>query len=176
MTTTLVAIVASLTLLIAVLIPVRRSRKNARVRRRRQARIQMLAEGIAEDHAEGEDASAQIATLREWAPLMSQEDWQLFESHYREHYDDLTTRLHTGNAEMERLEQTFRRNQETSRARLEMNPQHRPPKKSAEEYDRGDPEPVGDSELAEFQALLDKHGTSSEGESQRSELADFNLG
>lgn len=162
MTTTLLSIIGAVAVLIAVLIPVRRRNRRLRAQRQRQARIQMLAEGIAEEHAEGEDAATQIALLRDWAPLLRQEDWQFFEEAYRRHYEDLTRRLSTGNAEMERLEQTFRRNQETSRARLELSPRHRPAKRDAEDYDRGDPEPIGDSGLAEFQELLNQLGPASE--------------
>lgn len=144
-----------------VLVPVRRRNRHRRVIQRRQARIQLLAEGIAEEHTEGQPAESQVATLREWAPVMGQEDWDFFERTYREHYEDLTSRLSAGKVEMERLEQTFRRNQKTSQARLEMNNEYRRPK-SDDHHDSSEMEaPLSaDPILSEFQHLLDDHSSS----------------
>lgn len=161
MTTTILIILGAVVLLSGLLVPVRRRNRRIRLLRHRQARILILAEGIAEEHSVGEDAAAQASTLRDWAPHMDTDDWEFFEATYRKRYEDLTARLTTGNAEMERLEQTFRRNQETSRARLEIIGDYRPEHQQTEQSSEGrdEEEPAGDPKLAEFQALMDSHIT-----------------
>lgn len=156
MQTTLLIALGIALLLAACLVPLRRSRRRARRGRIREARIRLLAEGIAEEHAEGEDASSQVAALRQWAPFFTDEDWALFEETYRDHYDELTTRLSKGKAQIQQLEQTFRRNQETSRARLGMSASHRDTPSTTTDEDAS---PREDSSLAEFQSLMDRYAS-----------------
>lgn len=84
------------------------------------ATLHLLADVAAEAHAQGTEAQRAMEELREIAPQLEAEDWQLFEDRYRETLQAFSTGKAEINDQMEHLERTFRRDRVIGQARRDL--------------------------------------------------------
>ncbi|GAA1808456.1 hypothetical protein [Nesterenkonia flava] len=82
--------------------------------------LQLLADVTAEAHAQGSEAQRAVEELRDLAPQLSREQWQLFEERYRETLEVFSSGQSEIQAQMDHLERIFRRDRVIGQARREL--------------------------------------------------------
>lgn len=82
--------------------------------------LQLLADVTAEAHAQGNEAQRALEELREVAPHLEPEDWQLFEERYRETLETFSSGQSDLDVQMQHLERIFRRDRIIGQARREL--------------------------------------------------------
>lgn len=82
--------------------------------------LQLLADVTAEAHAQGTEAQRALEELREIAPQLGAEDWQLFEDRYRETLESFSSGQSEVDAQLEHLDRIFRRDRVIGKARREL--------------------------------------------------------
>ncbi|MCT1607090.1 hypothetical protein M3B43_07075 [Nesterenkonia massiliensis] len=82
--------------------------------------LQLLADVTAEAHAQGAEAQRAVEELRELAPQLSKEEWQLFEDRYRETLEVFSSGQSEVQAQLEHLDRIFRRDRVIGQARREL--------------------------------------------------------
>lgn len=85
--------------------------------------LQLLADVTAEAHAQGFEAQRALEELREVAPHLEPDDWQLFEDRYRETLETFSSGKSDLDAQMQHLERIFRRDRIIGQARRELRDQ-----------------------------------------------------
>lgn len=82
--------------------------------------LQLLADVTAEAHSQGHEAQRAIEELRDIAPHLEPEDWQLFEDRYRETLESFSSGQSDVDAQMQHLDRIFRRDRIIGQARREL--------------------------------------------------------
>ena len=80
----------------------------------------LLADVTAEAHSQGVEAQRAIEELREIAPQLELEDWQLFEERYRETLESFASGQSEVDDQLEHLNRIFRRDRVIGQARREL--------------------------------------------------------
>lgn len=85
-----------------------------------KGQLLLLAEVTAEAHSQGAEAQRAIEELRALAPQLKKKDWAAFEKQYQETLEAFSNGTGQVDAQMEHLEQLFRRDRIIGQARREL--------------------------------------------------------
>lgn len=86
----------------------------------KQGQLLLLAEVTAEAHSQGAEAQRAIEELRGLAPDLKKKDWTAFEKQYRETLEAFANGSGQVDAQMQHLEQIFRRDRIIGQARRDL--------------------------------------------------------